>query len=354
MKKFKIIIIHVIGWIILLVFPQLFGPGPALSFSDILKPYMLRELTSYVLLIIFFYVNTHVFIPKIYFNRNYIGFFLVVAISLIIITFTPLVFVKDSEVQYLSNTFGEHSVFYEFGHNFPRFSVVTFISLVLAINNRLKYIEQQRLKAEQEKLNAKLSYLKAQINPHFLFNTLNSIYSLAIGKSDLTADAVVKLSTMMRYVVSEVHQDLVSLEREINYIMSYIELQRIRFGDSIDLSFSVEGDITSKKIGPLILISFVENAFKHGINAEEVSRVSVVIKVDSEKLQLEVFNNKVQVNSNSEMRSGVGIENTKGRLELLYPGRHTLVINDTENDFLVSLTLQLEPVAVLLKAKGEI
>jgi LytS/YehU family sensor histidine kinase len=253
-----------------------------------------------------------------------------------------LILVKDNEVQYLSNTFGEHSVFFEFGHNFPSFSVVTFISLVLAINKRLKDIEQQRLKAEQEILNARLSYLKAQINPHFLFNTLNSIYSLAIQKSDLTAEAVVRLSNMMRYLVSEVHQDFVSLEKEIKYIISYIELQRIRYGDGIDLSFCVEGDVASKKIGPLILISFVENAFKHGVNTEEVSRIRVAIKIDDDKLQLEVFNNKVVVHRSDEDKSGVGIENTRHRLELLYPDRHTLRINDTKNDFSVLLTLQLD------------
>jgi sensor histidine kinase YesM len=341
-KKAKNIIIHVTGWIILLVFPPLFGPGPPFSIEKILEPYMLREVTSYTLLIIFFYLNTHVLVTKFYFEKKRILYLFLVVIALCGITFIPLILVKDNEVQYLSNTFGEHSVFFEFGHNFPSFSVVTFISLVLAINKRLKDIEQQRLRAEQEILNARLSYLKAQINPHFLFNTLNSIYSLAIQKSDLTAEAVVRLSNMMRYLVSEVHQDFVSLEKEIKYIISYIELQRIRYGDGIDLSFCVEGDVASKKIGPLILISFVENAFKHGVNTEEVSRIRVAIKIDDDKLQLEVFNNKVVVHRSDEDKSGVGIENTRHRLELLYPDRHTLHINDTKNDFSVLLTLQLD------------
>ena len=131
---------------------------------------------------------------------------------------------------------------------------------MLKINSRLKL-------AEKEKVNAELSYLKAQINPHFLFNTLNSIYSLAIEKSDYTATAVVKLSSMMRYVITDASHKFVPLEKEINYISNYIELQKLRIDSSIKLMYTVTGDISDKKIAPLVLISFIENAFKYGVNA---------------------------------------------------------------------------------------
>src|ERR1700748_3501739 len=188
---------------------------------------------------------------------------------------------------------------------------------MLKISNRLKL-------AEREKVNAELSYLKAQINPHFLFNTLNSIYSLAIEKSDYTATAVVKLSGMMRYVITDASHKFVSLEKEINYISDYIELQKIRLDDSIKLSYSVSGDPADKIVAPLVLISFIENAFKYGVNAEENSEIKIHIDSTKGYVHLRVFNKKVKIQQVNTHTSGLGIENTINRLQLLYPGRHKL------------------------------
>lgn len=221
------------------------------------------------------------------------------------------------------------------GNVFLLFLIVFFLSLMLRISGRWK-------QTEKEKMGAELAYLRAQINPHFLFNTLNSIYSLAIVKSDYTASAIVKLSAMMRYVINEAHQDFVSLEKEISYIRSYIELQQIRFGDSIKISFEVRGQTQGKSIAPLILISFVENAFKHGVNAEENSDIRILVDISDLTLRLEVSNNKVFVQSTDETKSGLGIENTRSRLQLLYPSAHTLSIHDNEKDFKVILELKLK------------
>lgn len=334
-SRVKELLIHVTGWAIFLVLPLLFAPGPPLSLDRLFSsPFMHRELVAYVLLIIFFYVNTLIFIPKFYFGKKYFIFFLLTFIAFLVTTLVPFLLIQVSPGPASPPTHEENSILFEFGHNFFRFAVVTFISLALTISNRWK-------KAEQEKLNAELSYLKAQINPHFLFNTLNSIYSLAIQKSDKTAPAVVKLSAMMRYVVSEAHRDFVPLEKELNYIRSYIDLQQVRFGEAIQILFSIKGLMNGKQIAPLILIPFVENAFKHGVNAEEISSIKIDIRVEGNELHFEVFNNKVFIHKNDENKSGLGIENTRGRLQLLYPGRHTLRITDTKNDFLVLLTLHL-------------
>jgi sensor histidine kinase YesM len=213
------------------------------------------------------------------------------------------------------------------------------IVAVFALMLRIKDLWKQ---AEKEKLNAELSYLKAQINPHFLFNTLNSIYSLAIEKSDYTATAVVKLSEMMRFVTTEANNDFVSLEKELNYIGSYIDLQKIRFGNTIKLKYSVEGDGIGKKIAPLILIPFVENAFKHGVNPEENSYIQISIDIKENILHLLVFNNKVNIRIQNEERTEQGIENTKNRLQHLYPSKHLLVIDDDKSAFSVSLTIDLK------------
>jgi len=230
---------------------------------------------------------------------------------------------------------GGGSFLMEISHHIFLFLVVVFFSLILRIGARWK-------QTEKEKLNTELSYLKAQINPHFLFNTLNSIYSLAIEKSDYTASAIVQLSGMMRYVLSESHNDFVPLEKEIIYLNNYIELQRIRFGNSIKLVFAVNGSAAFKKIAPLVLIPFVENAFKYGVNAEEDSDINIQVDIGEENLHLQVFNKKVRVLQATDDKSGLGIENTKKRLQLLYPDYHRLLIHDNENDYFISLTLQLK------------
>jgi LytS/YehU family sensor histidine kinase len=227
-----------------------------------------------------------------------------------------------------------HSLLLDVSHQVFLFLAVFFFSLILRISNRWR-------QSEREKLNAELSYLKAQINPHFLFNTLNSIYSLAIEKSDQTPAAIVKLSGMMRYVISDAGHHLVSLSKEIEYLHNYIELQKVRFGNAVSLSFKVTGVYAGEQIAPLILISFVENAFKHGINAAEDSDIRIEINITSHQLHFTSFNNKVTIQKMPEDRGGLGIDNTKKRLELLYPGRHTLEITDDPLYFSVSLLLQL-------------
>ncbi|HRD40256.1 MAG TPA: sensor histidine kinase, partial [Bacteroidia bacterium] len=185
-----------------------------------------------------------------------------------------------------------------------------------------------------------LSYLKAQINPHFLFNTLNSIYSLAIQKSDETANAVVKLSGMMRYVLTESQNEFVSLQKELDYINNYIELQKTRLDSTIKLHYTITGTTTGKAIAPLILIPFIENAFKYGVNAEENSEITIEISVNEAAINLFVKNNKVSIRPDPENRSGLGIENTKSRLLLLYPGKHYLNIDDNSASFSVSLSIK--------------
>lgn len=339
MSKQKNILVHTTGWVLFLVIPILFSPAPGLSMDMFGKGYMQRELVACALLIGYFYLNTNILLQQFYFNGKYTLYILIIVGCFVVTTMVPFLLFQihppppPDGAAPMPRKPEEGSILFEFGHNLFRFCVVTFVSLTLKISNRWK-------RAEQEKLNAELSYLKAQINPHFLFNTLNSIYSLAIQKSDLTPSAVVKLSSMMRYVVSESNRDFVLLDKELSYIRNYVELQQLRFGEAVQLLFFVHGNAGNSKIAPLILIAFVENAFKHGINAEESSCIRISIDIDHHELRLEVFNNKVFVRREEE-KSGLGIENTRGRLQLLYPNRHSLVITDTEESFSVLLTIRL-------------
>ncbi|WP_133159402.1 sensor histidine kinase [Solitalea longa] len=320
-----------------------------------------KYLLGKLFVLTFFYLNFLYLIPNYYFKKQYITYFSSIIFCFLIVVLLPDSLIhKRPEVdhkppapaEFREPRSGKPEPDFDFkndpgpmqgprpshfsfqlSQNLFLFLSALFLSLAIRINNRLRQTEQLRL-------NAELSYLKAQINPHFLFNTLNSIYSLAIIKSDLTPTAVVKLSGMMRYVISEADHQFVSLEKEINYIKDFIDLQRLRFDDSVTITFNVTGDITGWQIAPLILIAFIENAFKHGINAEESSLIKIDISIENDQLQFLVFNNKVTVDR-AEESGGLGIENTKNRLHLLYPAKHNLVITDTPNSFSVSLTLNL-------------
>jgi LytS/YehU family sensor histidine kinase len=215
-----------------------------------------------------------------------------------------------------------------------QFVLVFFISFILRINQRLSNIQSEKLQTE-------VSYLKAQINPHFLFNTLNSLYALALDKSDAAPEALLKLSSIMRYVVTESSRDSVPLESEINYIKNYISLQQLRMDDSAQLSFSVSGSTAGRSISPMLLIPFIENAFKYGVNPEENSAISISIVIEEEQLSLKVKNNIVNLVLPEEEKSEKGMENTQMRLEYQYPQKHKLLIFDTPDTYEVQLTLNL-------------
>ncbi len=212
-------------------------------------------------------------------------------------------------------------------------SVSTLISISIQTATRLHQVETDQLQAE-------LRQLKAQIHPHFLFNTLNSIYALAIRKDDRTAETIVKLSDFMRYMIRDAHRNKVPLEKETDYINNYIDLQRARLRDSVPIHYTLEGDVAGQQIAPLLLFSFIENAFKHGVNPDEDSLIRIELRVQSNELRLHVFNHKVRT-SHIEASNGVGMPNAKDRLRLLYPNAHQLLIDDAPGHFQVALTLTL-------------
>lgn len=201
-------------------------------------------------------------------------------------------------------------------------------------------IESKKQEIENEKLATELSFLRSQINPHFLFNTLNNIYSLALVKSDATADAVLKLSSIMRYVLSETKHDTVPLDKEIQFIRHFIELQKVRLTDKVSIEFNVEGETEGKQIAPLILIPFVENAFKYGISTKETSKLQFIVKATENTIYFTSRNRIVSHDKGNENNTGIGLKNTRRRLELLYPQKHSLQVTEENQEFIVNLTLQ--------------
>ena len=204
-------------------------------------------------------------------------------------------------------------------------------------------LQRKLLESEKEKVDIELKALRSQINPHFFFNTLNSIYSMTLEKDERLPSTVLQLSDMMRYFLYESREDSVPLDKEIKVLEDYIALQKIRSNEKLEVQLNINGDADSQKIAPFLLITFLENAFKHGAKGSTgAAFIRVALQVAENQLNFRIENNKGSVDE-IEMpgHKGLGLENVKRRLELLYPTRHQLKITDNNEKFIVDLLLQL-------------
>lgn len=196
----------------------------------------------------------------------------------------------------------------------------------------------QAIRAQRNE--TELQFLRAQLNPHFLFNSLNSIYSMVRNKSNEAPEAIIALSELMRYMLYEAKEDLVPITKEIDYIKNYVELQLFRLSDTENVKLRVSGEYEDKKIPPLLLIPFVENAFKYGTDFKGKTEVSITLQILSNSLFFEVVN-KINTYRKDKINSGIGLENIKTRLALLYPNTHVLRIDKKDKRFVVHLELNL-------------
>jgi len=351
-------ILHILGCLLFISIPILSSPDLD-SNRELFEVAPFRSnFVAYLLLLGFFYINYLYLIPRFYFANRYAVFFGCIAASFFVIAFLPKMLMPDMHtgmppmgngpvfgnmppIDAMPNDNagpgGPNAMFFlpsMQGGSLLQFLLVFSLSFFLRVNQRLAHIQSEKLKTE-------VSYLRAQINPHFLFNTLNSLYALALEKSDAAPEAILKLSSMMRYVVTESGRDRVALENEVNYIKNYISLQQLRMDGNTPLTFIVSGNTGGKYISPLLLIPFIENAFKYGLNPEENTAITIHIDIDSDRLELRVKNNKVNINLPPEEKSGHGLTNTRQRLEFLYPEKHKLAIFDTDQHFEVQLIITL-------------
>lgn len=241
-----------------------------------------------------------------------------------------------------------HKVKFFYSDNFIMQTIATSLFVVMFVS-MLRFakdwfdFESKKRAIENERLTAELNFLKAQINPHFLFNTLNNLYYLAYSKSPNTTEVIAKLSQMMRYMIYESNYAHVPMAKEIEYMRNYISLERLRLNDQVPITFDVQGDVEHVRITPLILITFLENAFKHGVsNHHEGAWVNVSLNVTSAGCSYVVENSKMPRVDDQNVKSGIGLANVERRLALSYPGKHTLVVEDTEHVYYVKLKLQFD------------
>lgn len=229
---------------------------------------------------------------------------------------------------------------------FFEFHLIIAYSLSTAYYFITEWFKNLQIKAEMkfQQVESELKYLKNQVNPHFLFNTLNNIYTLCYLKDDKAAPSVLKLSEMMRYMLHESNTPEIELDREINFIRNYLELQQLKREETMKIVFKVNGVKGRHKIAPLILIAFFENSFKHGdIETNPQGWVIAELNVDEKnEMRLVISNSKRQKTSTYEARKPVGLENVKLRLSMLYGNRYQLKLSDEENRYDVQLNLKLD------------
>jgi two-component system LytT family sensor kinase len=288
-----------------------------------------------------YYFNALYTIPQLLNKRHYVKFGLLL-ISGIIITAAIRVPVSMFVVTYIFKVPNpQFDYFAIFCDSF--INILFWVLCILAAKMVIEKIRSQLYieQIEKEKATTELNFLRAQFNPHFLFNSINSIYG-HIDKSNKDArDMLLVFSEMLRYQLYECNVEQIALESEINYIKNYIAIQKGRIDERISVKFFFDEINTQVMIAPLLFITFIENAFKYiGFNENKQNCIDISLKYDQGTLTFKVFNTKdVFMNNQTEKSSGLGIANTKRRLEILYPGRHQLVINNLEDSYGIALIL---------------
>jgi len=214
-------------------------------------------------------------------------------------------------------------------------------SFGLAVLGKLSQNEKERKELEKEKLNSELAFLKNQISPHFLFNTLNNIYALISMDSQAAQQSILKLSKLMRYLLYESEQGKTLLSHEIDFMKNYIDLMKLRLSPRIDLKVTFPENKTEREIPPLLFVPFIENAFKHGVSLRDNSYIHISMEVSDNMISF-ITANSIGMSSQpgDGQYSGIGLENVRKRLNLLFPEQHKLEINQTSSEFTVKLEIQ--------------
>ncbi len=337
-KKWVVILLHVISWMVLFTLPKLLIPSYEGHdrLKELPKPFNDNVFITIINFswIALFYINSLIFIPRLIYRKKYWLYGLVNLMGYIYLTFQIwFIFFIYHAIQFFN--WRLHLVYSFFVYLFIQASSTAYqmIKDRIEADNLLKERENENLKTE-------LSFLRSQVSPHFMFNVLNNMVALARKKSDQLEPSLIKLSSLMRYMLYEADEDLVSLESEIEYLHSYIDLQLQRFGNKVSIKLDFSDVDADYEIEPMLLIPFVENAFKHGVSALADALIEIELKAINNKL-LFVVRNKYnsQLEEIKDKTSGIGLANVKRRLLLLYQSNYQLTIDDSNNSFTVFLHL---------------
>lgn len=286
------------------------------------------------------YLNLHYFLPRYLLTQRYVRYATAVLLSILVYLLVQSFYdyyLYGFVIAPTRNRDWIETLSYNF------FSTLWYLGLMVALKLSIDWYEQQRILQRMmvEKLQAEVNFLRSQVNPHFLFNTLNNLYALTLKKSDLAPDMVLKLSEMMEYMLYESNEARVPLEKEISYLQNYIELEKLRYSSHSQVALAVNGPVNGQEIAPLLLLPLVENAFKHGVGKRtENSWLRGTINIDKSAVAFTVENSKSDADRQKK-KGGIGLANLRKRLELLYPGRYTLQTEDGLNTYKAALYISL-------------
>lgn len=326
----KNIILHTVGWILLFLLPPFLFD----NFERISTVAPEHYYLSCLLLIPIYYIS------RIYLlQKKSIIYIIVVIVCFIVYLYLPELIFKmlpqnDSLLDFIGSS-GRHRL----NRMRQGLSILFFVVLAINILEIAFQLRKSSQKVSIEKNKAELALLKSQIDPHFLFNSLNSIYYEAIEKTDLAPKAIMSLSNLMRYVLTDAKSEYVSLDQEISYIDGYLELQKLRLPYKTHLNFDLLIENRKVMIAPLLLIPFIENAFKYGVSSSSDTEISIKLRVEKNYLSFQV-ENSIFMNKGADGTQS-GLDNVKKRLALIYPGKHDLRINHETNTYQIDLSITL-------------
>lgn len=341
MKSKGAIILHSVFWLLIIAIVVI----DMFTQKHTLKDYLITDGVFGILNLSIFYINYLLLIPELIQKRKNYWLYVIAFLLLIVASVTvKAVLAALNPEDLLSSTDPKGKV-----HHMPLniYVIITsflsgfFLVSSCIIKFSIDWFSNEKIQRslESEKKDMELQFLKSQLNPHFLFNSLNNIYSLAYQKSEKTADAILKLSEIMRYMIYESNDSWVDLSKEVEYVTSFVELQKLRFKDGASVIITINGEIDGQKIVPLILISFVENAFKHGVANDPEDPIKINIIANQKILHFSVSNKKSK--TNKDAMGGVGLNNVERRLQLLYPDRYKLNIVNSATHYTTELMLDL-------------
>lgn len=327
---------HLIFWICLYIILVILDKIPNLSYA------MTIQFVNVLFFALMVYINIHFLFPQYLNKKNLLIHLGTLAVTAILIT--PI---KTLVLYLTSSNFTDVQSYFLLSQ--PSIFLSTFFigiaSTIYNIMNDWLLSQREKKELQAQTLQSELKFLKSQINPHFLFNTLNSLYALTLKKSDLAPEIVLKLSEMMRYMLYECNVPMVSLIKEVNYLKNYLELEKLRQGKRMKINLQIEGDIEHQRIAPLVFIPFIENCFKHGINNQITEGfVNIILLIERHELNITIENSKAPTlpSTTGKKSGGIGLVNVRRRLNLLYPDKHELTISQNPNTYSVNLSLELE------------
>lgn len=333
-------------WALLLILP--FLSSPANIPHDVHQVFLINVFVSNILLLCIFYIHTYWAYPLLK-NKGAIWYG-VLLIGLLAIYWLYWLFFSPAPPPH--GSFPDHH-FDKGGHGGPMGGgprsfmpvLAPFIAILCSFCYRVIIDNASREEMIRERetihLRTELNFLRSQISPHFMFNVLNNLVALARKKSDSLEPAIMNLSQLMRYMLYESDDNLVPLTREVEYLKNYIDLQLLRFGDSVKVTMNINGNPGLITIEPMLLIPFVENAFKHGTGMLDEPVILISVDISEAAIQFRVINSVSDLDDSKDKGSGIGLVNVQRRLAILYPDKHELRIFERDNSFIIELTIKL-------------